>query len=73
MNRVPELNDAETRAQSGKRFPRGGWVCILCDNTDSDGHVHNVDDILFSIAYSRELEAAVDTAILRHTNATRWN
>jgi hypothetical protein len=72
-NRVPELNDAETRVEIGRRFPRGGWVCIECDNTDSDGLVHDLDHISFSIKHGRALRAAVEAALRRRSEAGRWN
>ena len=32
VNRVPDLNDPETRKEMGKPFPNGEWICSKCDN-----------------------------------------
>ena len=32
VNRVPDLNDLETRLEMGKPFPYGQWICSKCDN-----------------------------------------
>ena len=32
VNRVPDLNDLETRKEMGKPFPHGEWICSECDN-----------------------------------------
>lgn len=31
VNRVADLNDAETRRGMGKPFPEGEWVCEECE------------------------------------------
>jgi len=31
VNRVPDLNDYQTRVEMGKPFPEGGYVCAECD------------------------------------------
>lgn len=31
VNRIPDLNDYQTRVEMGKPFPEGGYVCIECD------------------------------------------
>ena len=33
VNRVPDLNDLETRIEMGKPFPQGEWICSNCDNS----------------------------------------
>lgn len=32
VNRVPCLDDYETRVESGCSYPAGGWYCAECDN-----------------------------------------
>ena len=54
-NRVPDLNDCETRVEMGRKYPQGEWICIGCDNTDSDGIVHNLEDIDFSTKSSQSM------------------
>ena len=54
-NRVPELNDYQTRVEMSRQYPRGKWVCIICDNTDSDGILHNIEDVEFSIKHSKDI------------------
>lgn len=36
VNRVPDLNDAETRIANGLLFPEGDYVCDECDQMTSD-------------------------------------
>ena len=31
VNRVPDLNDIETRREMGKMFPEGDYMCAECD------------------------------------------
>jgi uncharacterized protein YlaI len=31
VNRIPDLNDAETRREMGKPFPEGGYICAECE------------------------------------------
>jgi hypothetical protein len=31
VNRVPDLNDIETRREMGKAFPEGDYMCAECD------------------------------------------
>ena len=31
VNRVPDLNDEETRQEGGKPFPQGDFICAECD------------------------------------------
>jgi hypothetical protein len=31
VNRVPDLNDADTRREMGRPFPNGGYVCADCE------------------------------------------
>ena len=54
-NRVPECNDSQTRIEIGRKFPQGEWVCVICDNTDSDEVVHNIEEIIFSMRYEQEI------------------
>lgn len=54
VNRVPECNDYDTKVEMGRKFPEGEWVCIVCDNTDSDGVVLNLDEVEFSIESSED-------------------
>ena len=35
VNRVPDLNDPETRLEMGKPFPNGEWICSKCDNENT--------------------------------------
>jgi hypothetical protein len=60
VNRVPEGNDLITRLDIGREYPFGDWVCIICDNTDSDGEIHNMEDIEFSIRSARELITLIE-------------
>jgi hypothetical protein len=58
MNRAPECNDYLTKKEMGRRFPRGQWVCIICDSADSDGEFQDLENVIFSIsseAYLLEL------------------
>ena len=32
IDRVPDLNDPEVRADNGREFPQGDWVCVVCDH-----------------------------------------
>ena len=32
VNRIPDLNDKETRIEMGKPFPEGDFICIVCDD-----------------------------------------
>ena len=32
INRVPDLNDPETRLEISKPFTHGEWICSNCDN-----------------------------------------
>ena len=36
VNRIPDLNDVETREEMGKSYPLGAWVCAECDALTSD-------------------------------------
>ena len=36
VNRVPDLNDVETRLEMGKPFPLGEWICSTCDNKNQN-------------------------------------
>jgi len=36
VNRVPDLNDVETRIANGLLFPHGDFVCFECDEMTSD-------------------------------------
>ena len=36
VNRVPDLNDPETRVEMGKPYPDGDFVCACCDNNCSN-------------------------------------
>ena len=36
VNRVPDLNDFETRIANRREYPKGDFVCIICDT-----HKHN--------------------------------
>lgn len=36
VNRVPDLNDVETRVANALKYPSGDYVCEICDNLDSD-------------------------------------
>ena len=31
VNRIPDLNDKETRIEMGKPFPEGDFICVVCD------------------------------------------
>lgn len=31
INRVPDLNDVETRKAMGRKYPEGDFVCAKCD------------------------------------------
>ena len=35
VNRVPDLNDHETRFEMGKPFPQGEFICSKCDNENT--------------------------------------
>src|ERR1035437_482116 len=35
VNRVPDLNDLETRLEMGKPFPQGEFICSKCDNENN--------------------------------------
>jgi len=32
VNRIPDLNDIRTRIEMGKPFPKGDYICIICDD-----------------------------------------
>ena len=32
VNRIPDLNDTETRVEMGKPFPEGDFLCAICDD-----------------------------------------
>lgn len=34
VNRIPELNDYETRKEMGRPYPEGDWVCEECDRKE---------------------------------------
>jgi hypothetical protein len=36
VNRVPDLNEIETRKENGKAFPEGDFVCAECDAKGSE-------------------------------------
>ena len=36
VDRVPDLNDIETRKENGKPFPEGDFVCAECDANGSE-------------------------------------
>ena len=36
VNRIPDLNDVETRKEMGKPYPFGAWICADCDALTSD-------------------------------------
>lgn len=36
VNRVPDLNDIETRRENGKPFPKGDFFCGGCDEKSSE-------------------------------------
>lgn len=36
VNRVPDLNDMETRRENGKPFPEGDFLCVECDEKGSE-------------------------------------
>ncbi len=39
INRVPDLNDMQTRKENGLKYPWGDFVCIECDSkTSSDDY-----------------------------------
>ena len=59
-NRVPECNDYQTKVEMGRRFPEGEWICIICDNTDSDGIIHNTEGIYFSIRFEKDCLRMLD-------------
>jgi len=31
VNRIPDANDKKTRIQMGKPFPKGDFICIICE------------------------------------------
>ena len=64
-NRVPELNDYQTRIEMGRGYPHGDWVCIICDNTDSDGVLHDVEDVEFSIRHGQDILRVVEHHLVR--------
>lgn len=37
VNRVPDLNDIETRRENGRPFPLGDYFCGECDEKGSEG------------------------------------
>src|SRR5579862_663128 len=55
VNRVPDLNDLEGRVAAGRPFPHGEWVCVICDNTDSDGEQQDPETVFISIECRLEL------------------
>ena len=55
VNRVPHINDYQTKMEMGRRCPHEGWICIICDNTDSGGVMHNVEEIEFFIKFGRQV------------------
>jgi len=36
VNRIPDLNDLNTRLANNLRYPEGDFVCIECDEKSSD-------------------------------------
>ena len=36
INRVPDLNDIDTRIANGLEYPMGDFVCYECDDKNSD-------------------------------------
>lgn len=57
VNRVPECNDYETRVDMDRKYPRGEWVCVICDNTDSDS-VTDFEAVKFSLKAAEEFVRA---------------
>lgn len=35
VNRVPDVNDYETKLERKKPFPHGQFICAVCDEKDS--------------------------------------
>ena len=35
VNRVPDLNDYQTKLEQKKPFPHGQFICAECDESDS--------------------------------------
>jgi hypothetical protein len=48
-NRVPESNDIVTRIEMGRKYPHGEWICIICDNMNSDGEIESLEEVLLNI------------------------
>ena len=44
-DRVPEFNDYQTKVDMNRKFPHGEWVCVICDNTYSDGVSHDAEGL----------------------------
>ncbi len=42
VNRIPDLNDMETRIANTLQYPSGDYVCEICDNMDSDAEYGEV-------------------------------
>jgi len=36
VNRVPSLDDVETRREAGYPYPEGGYTCAECDQTEEN-------------------------------------
>lgn len=36
VNRIPVLDDYETKKENGRPFPDGEWICEECDNERAD-------------------------------------
>lgn len=36
VNRIPDLNDIVTRIINNRKYPKGDFVCIQCDQTDEE-------------------------------------
>jgi len=36
VNRVPVLDDYKTRVANGHPYPYGEYICVVCDNKNSD-------------------------------------
>ena len=75
VNRVPDLNKPAFRAKNGRKFPLGGWVCVICDNTDSGGVVHQSAFQALSSDEHEKLIREVERSMRRHRCLTlvRWS
>jgi len=36
VNRIPDLNDVVTRIVNNRKYPKGDFVCIVCDQSDEE-------------------------------------